>query len=88
MVIYGEQAERIREVDILAVAAVIICAAGVVNIGETTRQPRWPAFVAGVRRETVLLIAVFSMMGALFVGGKVVPDIIPTVMLHMLPKLL
>ena len=63
---------------VLAVAAVIFCLALAVNVGgNNSAAEMGPAFGAGVRskKEAVLLIAIFSIMGAILAGGHVVQTV-------------
>ena len=61
--------------DLLALAATAVCFALAINVGgNNSAAEMGPAYGAGVRSksEAVLLIAVFSMLGAVLAGGKVV----------------
>ena len=62
----------------LAIVAIIICVLLAMNIGgNNSAAEMGPAFGADVRskKEAVILIAVFSMIGAIFAGDKVVHTI-------------
>lgn len=64
--------------DFLAIVAVVVCVALAMNVGgNNSAAEMGPAFGAGVRskKEAVLLIAVFSMLGAVLAGGHVVQTI-------------
>ncbi|MCU0822729.1 MAG: inorganic phosphate transporter family protein [Spirochaetes bacterium] len=70
--------------DPISLIAIVVCVLLAVNVGgNNSAAEMGPAFGAQVRskREAVILIAVFSMMGALFAGDSVVQtigkDIIP-----------
>jgi sulfate permease len=61
--------------DSLAIGAVVVCLALAINVGgNNSAAEMGPAFGAGVRSkwEAIVLIAIFSMLGALVAGAQVV----------------